>query len=1539
MTLYTDVDMEPIPIQCNTAIETFTIEPQLPEGMVMDPATGTISGHLTHYDNENIVYTVTATNTASGVAGSTTTTFTFRARSQAEMTTPGMIGCYWKTITECKVPDFDFYYKNPAQHCQTVGDINFSDNDVDNTWPGLDRRFVDYYSAYFYSYLNILIQGTYQFRLSSDDGGILYIDDLTTPLITRDGCRARDESAAEKMLTAGRHLLVIRYLEYNAWSSLYLKYGSTELGYNQAIISSSDLRVGGRGPTFISYNFVAGTVNTDMPVTRPELNSGTPTAWAITPELPSGILLDTETGYISGRPTATSSGYYTVTATGVNGAASAQVRIVVTSSPLSGLRATYYNIADTPEMCDYPMLAGNAIQLSAIDIVENIYHPETSSGTVWSGFPNDFSNYFYMEWEGYLKMDTIGNWRLRITCDDGCKLIGADEQTLINHWGCHYYRGMETTYPVSKSGFYYFRVEYQQAGDTKGMTFEWKTPGGVWEVVPADKIYYVPTGVLTYKYERAHYFRNSPIIENTPITFGISTISGYSSFPELPTGITLNAQNGRISGTPTNLQVMTYYTITAGSGANQETTVIAFDVTELAAPTGLQYMQNGEAVSAGTPVELIALRPISDFTIQNTASVTVSRYTVSPELPKGLTLDEATGKISGTPTHSKTSTVYSITASNAAGDFLILLSLSVSGCKGSGWTGEFLHVTLLSGNGLVSVVNSGGQVQTCSLNTMGSDGNAASVTCQTDLNAEGVNEATICMNPATAASLSVKITCNENAGCRWQMSRDDGNYYPYRYAYTDAGYAPYYDSTPYPTTLTTLNTLVLSTTSVTAYSGSRMPHVAVTPNGSYQSITIQPALGDVTIDPTYPILSGTVSGTGSQVFTVTATGSAGSAQATLSVNFGDCSIATGRRQVSIVVTTQAYGQEQSWRLLKNGEELFSSGSLQQYFIYTETFCLEPGSYVLELSDSYGDGWTENSNLVVYDSNFNALLTTTIPHISGSTAYKQQNTNFVLEAQFTATAWKYLINRRPDSRWNQIGGDISAFTDLTDGNLGSYSQNGIYFVHKFDLTDGEAYPILEFGVYYKDGAIVYLNGEEVYRRNMNAGSVNQNTAAAGSFDGYFMRVGTAPGYLLKTGENVLAIELHRVATTQEIVFSGYVSYTAGDCVTRSVGGTITESQFYDKVGETATEAWDSDPNTQWTENGLPAWTVYSFNFDHVEWVNRLSFGSSKDDANRDASQVSVFGGDDGITWTHLFSYQRREMFESRSQTKTFMMMDHMNSYSKFKIEIGDTKDSVARVSVSTISLDACRLVYCPKDGDYPGTASGETITIDCPEGYLGERYRTCSSDKLKPTWGDPDETECRYRYPSAKGTTYIDMVYVISPLSYIDFMGEPLNNLQLVVSTYLGISDKNVEVWKTKDVTNSFTSEELSETASKTAVWVHVEVPDEQAAEKNQMLMSSPSVVLEQMRIYVASLFTQNTKIVFYMAPEMSQYQDIGKVSGWVIFFMIVVVLIVVAVIAFYVWSRLKNKKMKNGARKLKAAGTSKKGKDTKSKSDSKKARV
>lgn len=1526
MTLYTDIEMEPIPIHCDAAVNEFRISPTLPDGMNLNATTGTISGRLANYNNENIVYTVTATTNG---FGSTETTFTFRARSQIEMNARGAIGCYWKTITECKVPDFDFFYKNPAQLCQTVNELYFTDNNVDNTWPGLDRRFVDYYSAYFYTYLLIPREGVYEFALSSDDGAIFYLDDLTTPFISRESCRALSETSGSKTLTEGRHLIVIRFFEYNQWSSMYLKYGSTELELTSDYIDSEFMRVGGRGPTFISYDFIAGYVNTDLPYYMPQLSSGAPVSWSISPDLPQGMTIDVN-GYISGRPSVASSGVYTVTATGVNGIASTEVSIVISSTMNTGFRTKFYTITDTDNMCSYNMLTGNAIRLSQISIMDTINYPEVDEAVVWSGFPSDFSSNFYMEWEGYLRMDSIGRWRLRLTCDDGCKLIAADEQPIITFWGCHYFRSQEATYAVSKIGYYYFRVEYQQKSSTKGIVFEWQAPGGIWEVVPQSKVFYLPTGILSYRHEQTHYYTGSPIEENQPVFFSVSSLNTYRIFPDLPSGLSLSTQTGRISGTPTNPQIMTKYTVTANNGASTVETVISFDVLDVVAPTGLSYSYEGNTINVATTVTLIPLRAMSSITIVNSQGVTVNMYTVTPSLPSGLSLNAATGAITGTPTHSSSSTMYTITATNSAGFTTLIISLAVAGCKGEtngvAWTGEFLHVWFRSGEGTVSVVTTGSTtIQSCSVDTMKSDGNAETMSCTASLQAASESQtslptmATFCVNPTLAASYQFRVTCNTNNGCRWQVTKDDGTYYPYRYAYTDTGYAPYYDTMAFPTTSTTLSQLTLSMSTLTAYSGNLIETVEVDLNGCYNAITISPTFGSVSVDLGYPMLTGIASGSGTQIYTISATGPAGSASATLTVTYGECSAAAGQRLVTFLKTTNEYGTEESWELRQGSTVLYQSGLLSSYLYYYATFCLTPGDYIIVLQDSYGDGWVSGGYITATDEDGNQLGTWTYSH-SGSTSYKEQLENWTLTSVVQTTEWKYLVNGRPSRGWNSIDGDRSSWGTITFGNVGDWVQNGVYFVHEFELTDGDLYPIVEFGVYYRDGIIVYLNGEEVYRRNMGSGTASYTTAASGSFDGYLIRVGTAAGYLLTTGKNVLAVELHRAnGVNGALQWNGYVSYSAGDCVERSTGGTIRESNFYDKEGETAAEAWDDDSSTQWTENGLPAWTVYSYDFDHVEWINRMSVGSSIDDASRDPAKFTVYGSNDGVSWDKLYSYEKDEMFESRAQTKRFMMMDHMNSYGQYKFEVSRSKSGVAQISVSKLALEACRLIYCPKDGDYPGTASGTTVTIDCPDGYIGERYRSCSDDLLKPSWGSPDESECRSKQPS-KGTSYLDVVYAIAPISLNSMQTGGSEAVASVLSSYLGVNSKNVEAWKVKDVTDTYENDNMAN-MEKTAVWVRVTVSDDIASTVLTQLSTSVSQLTSDLTTYYTSTFSPETVISFYREPELSQYKGRDRVSGGLIVLLVVVVLIVVAIASFYIWTRLKNKSKKNGAKRLARSGT------------------
>lgn len=129
----------------------------------------------------------------------------------------------------------------------------------------------------------------------------------------------------------------------------------------------------------------------------------------------------------------------------------------------------------------------------------------------------------------------------------------------------------------------------------------------------------------------------------------------YSVDPELPDGLTLDAQTGQVSGTPTATQLPTPYTITASTDDQAASASVVVSVTDdwTILPAAQQI-----AGTVGTPIE-----PTDAFTIQPaTGAVLSPQFTVSPGLPAGLTVDAATGEISGTPTSAQGTASYGITA-------------------------------------------------------------------------------------------------------------------------------------------------------------------------------------------------------------------------------------------------------------------------------------------------------------------------------------------------------------------------------------------------------------------------------------------------------------------------------------------------------------------------------------------------------------------------------------------------------------------------------------------------------------------------------------------------------------------------------------------------------------------------------------------------------------------------------------------------------------------------------------------------------------
>lgn len=105
--------------------------------------------------------------------------------------------------------------------------------------------------------------------------------------------------------------------------------------------------------------------------------------------------------------------------------------------------------------------------------------------------------------------------------------------------------------------------------------------------------------------------------------------------------------------------------------------------------------------------------------------------------------------------------------------------------------------------------------------------------------------------------------------------------------------------------------------------------------------------------------------------------------------------------------------------------------------------------------------------------------------------------------------------------------LSYGNDVTDKHITSY------FRKSFTVIDTAGYPTLELKLKRDDGAIVYINGTEVYRNNIISGTVNYNTPALtyveAADEDIFYTV-----YLDKSvltyGSNVVAVEVHQSAAT-------------------------------------------------------------------------------------------------------------------------------------------------------------------------------------------------------------------------------------------------------------------------------------------------------------------------------------------------------------------------------------------------------------------------
>ena len=170
----------------------------------------------------------------------------------------------------------------------------------------------------------------------------------------------------------------------------------------------------------------------------------------------------------------------------------------------------------------------------------------------------------------------------------------------------------------------------------------------------------------------------------------------------------------------------------------------------------------------------------------------------------------------------------------------------------------------------------------------------------------------------------------------------------------------------------------------------------------------------------------------------------------------------------------------------------------------------------------------------------------------------QNTHVAIGSQ-----WRYWDRGSlPAANWQTAAYNDSSWSTGTaplgygSGNeatvisYGANAQNkyrSSYFRKSFNVANPAAITSLTLGLVRDDGAIVYLNGTEVARSNMPAGTVTYGTSAASTVSGndkYLVFNFTVPQNLVVAGSNVLAVEVHQInATSGDLRFDLSLTDTA------------------------------------------------------------------------------------------------------------------------------------------------------------------------------------------------------------------------------------------------------------------------------------------------------------------------------------------------------------------------------------------------------------